>query len=163
MTERYEEYHFYKGLKICVRCHKEVAEPNKVMCYECLEKENQYMREKRKSKEAREKDLSKYYELKERGICTYCKKAKAIEGRTKCKKCLDKIRNKRNSKKCDIDRSERVSYGLCYICGNDGLYQDTHVCEKCYKKRYESISKIMYDKASNNCWKQDNKAVFNKS
>ena len=35
--------------------------------------------------------------------------------------------------------------------------------EKCYKKRYESISKIMYDKASNNCWKQENKAVFNKS
>ena len=166
MTERAEEYQFYKRLKICVRCHKNQAEPNRVMCLECSGAESDYRKKKRKcsdTDEFKKKDLDKYYKLKQQGICTYCKHEKALQGKTKCQKCLSKIRNKRNAKKCDIDRSERVSYGLCYICGNDGLYKDTHVCEKCYKKRYESISKIMHDKASNNYWNQDNKAVFNKS
>lgn len=165
MTERAEEYQFYKSLKICVRCHKNQAEPNRVMCLECSGAESDRMKEKRKYSDAdklKKKDMDKYYKLKQQGICTYCKHEKALQGRTKCQKCLSKIRNKRNSKKCDIARSERVSYGLCYICGNDVLYKDTHVCEKCYKTRYESISKIMHKKEKNNFWKQDNNVVFRK-
>ncbi len=164
MIERYEEYHFYKDLHICVRCHKNRAEPHKVMCLECADKESEQNRNSRKRNLEKEKkrDLDKYYKLKEMGICTYCKREKAVVGKTKCAKCLAKIRNKRNAKKADIDRSERVSYGICYICGKDKVMDGRGVCEKCYEKRMESIKKIMYMPV-NDFWKNDNKLIFRKA
>ncbi len=88
MAERYEEYHFYKDLHICVRCHKNQAEPNKVMRLECADKEREQNRDSRKRNLEKEKkrDLEKYYKLKEMGICTYCKHEKAVVGKTKCAK-----------------------------------------------------------------------------
>ena len=67
MTERAEEYQFYKRLKICVRCHKNQAEPNRVMCLECIGAESDYRKKKRKCSdtgELKKKDLDKYYKLK---------------------------------------------------------------------------------------------------
>lgn len=161
MTERYKEYHFYKDLKICVRCHKNSAEPHKVMCLECADKGNgQNKRSRQKNLEKQKKrDLDKYYYLKEIGICTYCKHEKAVIGKTKCAKCLAKIRNKRNANKTDIDRSERVAYGICYICGKDKIIHGRGVCEKCYEKRVQSIKKIMY-LPGNDYWKNDNNLIF---
>ena len=130
MEDKFKEYHFYKGLGICVRCHKNEAEPNKVMCLECIDKESEYKKNKRSQKlnEQRTNDLNKYYKLKEQGICTYCKHEKAEIGKTKCKKCLAIIRNRRNAKKNDIERSERISYGLCYILVKNKLMKDKGVC-----------------------------------
>lgn len=161
MTERYEEYHFYKDLKICVRCHKNAAEPHKVMCLECADKDSEQSRKNRQRnlEERKKRDLDKYNSLKEMGICTYCKHEKAVAGKTKCAKCLTKIRNKRNAKKSDIDRSERVAYGICYICGKDKVMDGKGVCDKCYEKRMESIGKIMYLPGSD-FWKNDNKLIF---
>lgn len=161
MTEKYEEYHFYKALNICVRCHKNSAEPNKVMCLECAYKDSEQSKKNRRRnlEERKNKDLEKYYELKEKGICTYCKRKKAVAGKTKCVKCLAKIRNKRNSKKKDIDRSEHVTYGICYICGKYKVMNGKGVCDKCYKKRMESMSKIMHI-SGNDYWKNDNKLIF---
>lgn len=161
MTERQKEYRFYKKLGICVRCHREKAEPNKVLCLECADKDSEQCkksREKNKTKE-KERDLDKYYRLKEQGICTYCKHEKAVAGKAKCAKCLAKIRYKRNRNKCDIDRSERVVYGICYICGKDKIVPGKGVCEKCYETRMESMQKIMY-LPSSDYWKNDNKLVF---
>ena len=90
MTDRAEEYQFYKRLKICVRCHKNQAEPNRVMCLECIGAESDYRKKKRKcsdTDELKKKDLDKYYKLKQQGICTYCKHEKALQGKTKCQKC----------------------------------------------------------------------------
>lgn len=158
---RKEDYHFYKDLKICVRCHKNPAEPHKVMCLECADKDSEQSRKNRQrnSEERKKRDLDKYNRLKEMGICTYCKHEKAVAGKTKCAKCLAKIRNKRNAKKADIDRSERVAYGICYICGKDKVMDGKGVCEKCYKKRMESIGKIMYLPGSD-FWRNDNKLIF---
>ena len=63
MEDKFKEYHFYKGLGICVRCHKNEAEPNKVMCLECIDKESEYKKNKRSQKlnEQRTNDLNKYY------------------------------------------------------------------------------------------------------
>lgn len=146
MTERAEEYHFFKNLGICTYCHKRSAEPNKVLCLECADKGREYDRNKRErhKEEYKKKDKEKYERLKEQGICTYCKHEKAMDGKTKCKKCLAKIRYKRNLKKNDIDRSERISFGLCYICGKNKLMKGKGVCEPCYQKRMISMSKIMY-------------------
>ena len=60
MTERAEEYQFYKRLKICVRCHKNQAEPNRVMCLECIGADSDYRKKKRKcsdTDELEKKDL----------------------------------------------------------------------------------------------------------
>lgn len=164
MTERYEEYHFYKDLKICVRCHKVKAEPNKVMCLECADKDSEQNRKSRRRNLDKEKkrDLEKYYRLKEKGICTYCKHEKALLGKTKCAKCLAKIRNRKEAKKSGILRPERVAYGICYICGKDKVMEGKGVCEKCYSKRMESMNKIMYLPGSD-FWKNDNKLIFDKN
>ena len=76
-----EEYDFFKELHICVRCKKERAEPNKVMCWECCERDKKYDKKKREKKleEYKKKDKEKYQELKENGICTYCKHEKDNE------------------------------------------------------------------------------------
>lgn len=163
MTERYEEYHFFKDLKICVRCHKNAAEPHKVLCLECADKDSEQSRKNRgrSLEERKKKDLEKYYKLKEMGICTYCKHEKAVSGKTKCAKCLAKIRNKRNAKKSGIERSERVSYGICYICGKNKVMEGKGVCGKCYGKRMESIRKIAH-LPGNSFWKEENKLVFSK-
>ena len=138
-----------------------MAEPNRVMCMECADKEVEYSRNKRLKnlQSTRDKDLKKYYALKEQGVCVYCKKNPAIAGKTKCAKCLAKVKNRRNSKKCDLERSERIAYGLCYICGKEKVMPGKGVCEKCYKVRCESISKIMY-MHSNQYWADNNKLIF---
>lgn len=163
MTERYDEYHFYKDLKICVRCHKNAAEPKKVLCLECSDKDHEQYQKYRSENlvKLKEKDNNKYSMLKEQGICTYCKHEKAMPGKTKCRKCLAKIRNKRNAKKSDISRSERVAYGICYICGKNRCMKDKGVCLKCYQTRLESVKKIMY-LPGNEYWKNDNKLIFRK-
>lgn len=163
MTDRAEEYHFYKRLGICVRCHKKQAEPNRVMCWECGDKGIEtYRKNRAKNKESRNKrDLEKYRKLKEMGICTYCKHEKAIPGRYKCEKCLSKLKRKRDAERQDIIRYERVNYGLCYICGKNELKEGFRVCESCYKKRLDCIQKIMYMPVSE-YWRNDNKMIFRK-
>ena len=163
MTERAEEYQFYKRLGICVRCHKEQAEPHKVMCWECGDKEKEFYRKNReKNRETRNKrDLEKYKKLKEMGICTHCKHEKAMPGKYKCEKCLSKLKRKRDYNRQDIARCERASYGICYICGKSELKEGFKVCESCYKTRLESIQKIMYMPGSDR-WRNDNKLIFMK-
>ena len=51
---------------------------------------------------------------------------------------------RRKAKNTAIPRSERVSYGLCYICGKNELVKGKKVCASCYEVRYKSISKIMH-------------------
>lgn len=163
MTKKAEEYHFYKGLGICVRCHKEQAEPNKVMCWECNEKDLENYRRKREQNrtEQNKKDLARYEILKQNGICTYCKHEKAMPGKYKCKKCLAKLKRRRDANRKDLTRSERPDYGFCYICGKNKLKEGFRVCADCYDTRMESIKKIMY-LSYNEEWKRDNKLVFKK-
>ncbi len=101
MTERYEEYHFYKDLKICVRCHKNQAEPHKVMCLECADKEREQNRNSRNRNLEKEKkrDLEKYYKLKEMGICTYCKREKAVAGKQNALNALQRYGIRRTQRK----------------------------------------------------------------
>ena len=126
-----------------MRCHKNAAEPNKVMCLECADKERERNRKKRdrNPNKTRSHDLEKYYRLKEQGICVYCKHEKAVPGKTKCAKCLHKIRSRAQAKKNDLDRSEWVSYEICYLCGKNPVMPGKGVCESCYQVRLKSIQK----------------------
>lgn len=156
-----EEYDFFKELHICIRCKKESAEPNKVMCWECNERDKKYDKQKRERhiEEYRKKDKEKYQILKENGICTYCKKRKAAQGKLKCEKCLSILKNRKDNKRTDIPRNERISYGLCYTCGKNELMDGKGVCAKCYEIRLKSISKIMHLQ-TNEQWKKDNSMLF---
>ena len=161
MRDYKAEYHFYKGLGICVRCHKLKAEPNRVCCYECIDRDKIRDREKyiKHADKINKRDKERYKALKEQGICTYCKHEKAVPGKTKCQKCLNKLQRKRILKQNGIPRSERPSYEMCYLCGKAELFEDKKVCAACYEKRYQSISKIMYMPVSKE-WRNDNKAVY---
>lgn len=145
MSDRKEEYDFYKSIGICVRCHKNASEPHKVMCIECADKEREYSRKKRERNhdKIRNRDLDKYHRLKEQGICVYCKKRPAVPGKTKCAKCLAKIKSRRESQRSGLARCERVSYGICYICGKKDVLPDHGVCEHCYKTRLQAINKCL--------------------
>ena len=164
MGERKEEYDFYKSLKICVRCHKNTAEPHKIMCLECADKEKIADKKKREKnlEIVKAHDLDKYYRLKEQGICTYCKHRAAVPGKTKCVKCLAKIKAKRDLNRKDISRSERVSYGICYICGKDKIIDGHGVCEECYKVRIKAMDKCLNSRQAgfNDYWKNENKIIF---
>lgn len=161
---RKEEYDFYKSQGICVRCHKNAAEPNRVMCLECADKERDNAKKKRAKDmiKVRSRDLDKYYKMKERGICVYCKKRQAVPGKTKCHQCLTKIRVKRDANRKDIARSERISYGICYICGKKNAMSGHGVCEDCYKVRIQAISKCLESRPDgfNDFWKRDNTLIF---
>lgn len=158
------DYDFYKSIGICVRCHKRVAEPNKVMCFKCADMERVRDREKRERNHESEKkrDLDKYYWLKSQRICTYCKHEKAVPGKTKCKKCLAKIKAKRQAKRCEIDRSERRSYSICYICGKNPILPGKGVCKECYETRTTAIQKCIdsRDEGFNDYWKRENNLFF---
>lgn len=133
------------------------------MCLECADKDSKRYKISRfrNTEDKKKRDLEKYYALKEKGICVYCKREKATAGKTKCTRCLAKIRNRRNAKRSEIERSERVSYGICYICGKEKVMEGKGVCEKCYEKRMESIGKIMH-LPGNDLWRRDNKLIFKK-
>lgn len=91
-----ERYHWYKEAGICPRCCTRYSEPGMVYCKACYEKNRrkaaerdptgkvkaQYMRERR----AR---------LKAEGICTDCAKRPAMEGKTRCKKCMERAQDSR--------------------------------------------------------------------
>ena len=67
-----DDYAWYKSHNICVRCRHERAEPNRVICWECIDKEKEYDRKKRNSpiEEYKKRDMNKYNDLKAKGICT---------------------------------------------------------------------------------------------
>lgn len=134
-------YQFYKSMGICCECQKRKAEPNLVRCWECNEKHK-----KRNSKRRNELEkptvnttVQKRIEL---GICTLCGKRKAQDGKRKCGICLVNERNKqRERRKAYITRSERKSYGMCYICGIDEIYEDTGLCKKHYDIASRNLEK----------------------
>lgn len=159
-----QDYDFYKSIGICIRCHKKNSEPNRIMCFECAEREREKDRIKyeRNIETIKHRDSNKYYELKLMGICTYCKHEKAVPGKTKCKKCIAKIRCRRNRNRHDISRSERRSYGICYICGNNAVISGKGVCEDCYNTRKIAIQKCLDSRPDefNEYWKHENKLLF---
>ena len=138
MTEKAQEYQFYKRLGICVICHKEKAEPNIVRCWECNERQKNLEKNRNRKVEFNTSVKTR----KELGICTLCGKRKAKENRVKCEICLIKERDKQRMRRgANIARSERPSYGFCYICGTEENYNDSALCKKCYENASNNIAK----------------------
>ena len=92
--EMKDTYHYFKSLKICVRCHKEYAENSRTSCYECNMKIAKYNKAMRGDAVYRQ-NISMWQKqrrrrLKEAGICQSCGKRPAIEGKSRCPICTTK-------------------------------------------------------------------------
>lgn len=136
-----ENRDFYKKHKICPRCGKNKLFGSENTCPECLAKNmidcKKWQSKQGGSSEYYKKDIAK---LKEKGLCRSCRRRSVEQGHTYCPICLEKKREKSRlyrartkDKKCEISRSERPSYGLCYTCG-EKIDRDGRVCKKCAEK-----------------------------
>ena len=157
MTKYQEIKQFNQETGICINCFHEMAEPGKLKCFECAEKDRLRVEKNRDRKREHETYKQRYESRKSQGLCTACGKKLAEHG-LKCNKCYIKARKRKI--KPGITRSERPAYGFCYTCGNLKL-KDKKVCAECYQTRLDSIKKICY-KPVTEFWKQENDILFMK-
>lgn len=105
----------------------------------------------------------RYWEAKEKGLCTVCKKRKAKYG-TKCYECY--IRQKKYDKaKYDGIREKWKESGLCYFCGSEVL-PGKQVCKKHYQKLCRNIKKCNEHentKKARKGWIKRNELIFSKN
>lgn len=85
--------------------------------------------------------------LKEHGICTQCKKEKAMPGKNRCLVCLmdDRERSRKkyhtdadyrqkNIERSKAKRDERKKAGVCTGCGKNPPYNGRCLCYSCWVK-----------------------------
>lgn len=76
-------------------------------------------------------DKERYQDLKNRGICVYCKTAPAEDGKTTCRVCREKQRKQTAEK-----RSALKKLGFCTECGRNRIYGSETICPECAAKKY---------------------------
>lgn len=125
-------YNYYKLNGICVTCGHNNAEPNRVRCFECLEKnaERKRLLNKKSSpkyaKQLRDK-------RKQNGLCIWCGKPQMKTSSCFCLDCFIKNQQRnqnRYRKKYGVTRIERREYGICYRCGRTVNKHDS-LCDEC--------------------------------
>lgn len=157
-------YQYMKRIGKCVRCGKNYAEPGKTICLECSWKASDDYFSKyreRKLEYCKTYDAKRTLDMKSNGICTNCRKRPA-DTKSLCVRCKAMFRKSNDAHRMDIYRSERVSYGICYICGKKPVMQGKGVCSSCYDVRVEAMKKCndTRENGFNNYWKQENKIIF---
>lgn len=167
MAKNKQEYYFYKNLGICVQCNKEKAKEGQSRCQKCLDSAAEYRRKKRSEMTDEQKEIEKQKkrehmrklreEKKKNGICIWCKKPVSKYSDKFCIDC--RVASTRRNRAKGITRSERVSFGICYICGKEPLFEDKHVCKQCYDKKINEAQKII-NLPGGNHWRKQNEAVF---
>lgn len=155
------EYFRERGL--CVKCGEEKDSDKYVTCLACrmyIRDYVAYYREEHKiSEEAKAKQRANhkqvYWETKAQGICTYCHKRPAEEGKVKCAICLGSARARER-----IKREQELLYqeGICYRRGcNEPCYKDFKSCKKHYAEKYEQM--IIAQKTSTKVRRKKRKAL----
>ena len=123
-------YWWYKEHGICIRCKQEQAQPGKTLCFECNEKEK--ARKRREYGRVREKRIERgkkrYLLRKAQGLCVYCGKKKAVQGRVSCIECSITQRRyvaERNLRDVKLPKGMREELHICRYCDKpavDGYY-----------------------------------------
>lgn len=118
-----ESYYWYKSHGICVKCKKNNASPNRIMCDECREKWNAIRRERNKNPEYKnwKKQYNKEHKEKmlENGLCPMCGKP-LYQGHKTCYEHW--LKNRKRWKRYEENhrgtiRSQWREAGLCLNCG----------------------------------------------
>lgn len=158
MTKNKELYNWYKSKGICTKCGTNKVKKGCTMCWDCAEKSNMRSQNYYHSKmtEDQYKRRLNYNRRKRElcvafGICRDCLKRDAIKGRF-CLECYIKAQ-RRNMKKREgeIQRTERVDYGLCYFCGKP-VIEGKKTCPTCYENRKINVLTVKYDNI-NHSWR----------
>lgn len=155
---------FYKSIGICPKCKKDKIYEGENLCLKCYEKTYSDKEICDKSKYDRRKYHEKWYEKsKKQGLCVRCGKGKTKAGHVYCDRCLAVRRRKEKETRKEkdplhLERAERVSYGYCYICG-DELDRKGRACTKCADRVFNNLSNV----SSCEVWRRDNRIVFQKS
>lgn len=85
-------------------------------------------------------DKERYKDLKDRGICVYCKTAPAEDGKTTCRVCREKQRKQTAEKRAALRKM-----GICTECGSRRVYGDEKICPECAARKYASNLKCNRD------------------
>lgn len=143
------EYLFAKEHGLCVRCRSEIAEPGKATCFECAEKMREQKRKIRAGmteeqkkilrEKAAESNRKLYKKRKDAGICVICGRHKATPGMVKCIDCRLKTNRRRRK---EIQRIERLEYGLCYVCGKPVCEASGKLCQEHYNMFHEQAKQL---------------------
>ena len=116
-----QDYDFYKSIGICVRCHKEPAEPERIMCAACLEKERKRAAENRAA-------------LKKMRFCPRCGQNKLFGDEKMCLDCREKMYEYNKDHRTPAQRNYikiRKEAGLCIKCGKRPPVNGKTKCEIC--------------------------------
>ncbi len=158
--KRNREYYFRIG--VCPVCKKNKLFGTERMCPECRANaaERQFKRYYAQYEKVRIQTRASrkrvYDRRKSEGICTRCGTRKAQPGKALCKMCAIKKSNRETQ---DIPRSERVSHGLCYFCG-ESLDREGRSCKKCAERCTRTIAP--YRPGKTKAWSDANELLFRK-
>jgi hypothetical protein len=148
---------FYKELGICPRCKKNTIYGDEGNCLECRSEMYSINLKYKDTEKSREQGRRIYYKRKQQGLCATCGKRSNIVGSVSCERCLKKKRYYNEKYNADIPRSHRVSYGLCYICGNP-LDTDKKLCSVCCEVNTRNLKDT--SRGKNKYWIRDNMIAF---
>lgn len=148
------DYYYYKNNHICVQCRKNSAVKGQVYCYDCREyrrkKSKKYRLKRNNGTDQRQKkNYEKWVsEKKAAGLCIWCGKNPAINGKNLCGVCNARKNAKQRRKYREthpnyITPDMRRSGNYCYRCGIPLTEENRHnkLCLKCYEKARESMKK----------------------
>ena len=135
---RKKDVEFYVEMGLCRVCGKNKSVPGTTYCEACSERMYEYGRKRYQRDPERVRELNRnsamkrYYECKAAGICTSCKKNKAVNGKVMCQLCLDKDAQRHALKYDGISLDERAKRGICRFC-NEPVKEGYRTCEKHYQ------------------------------
>ena len=159
-NKRNKEY--YKSKGICINCCKELAEPNRTLCWECAEKDRNRERtydKKRKSEyNKRKKELCDAF-----GICTTCMKRDKYHGK-QCIECYLKRKKKYKQQTSQSDKLPRElwsEFERCMICGGERA-EGSKLCKTHLEiaRRNAEIARGHIDR-ENHLWRKDADSSIN--
>jgi len=86
-----ERYYWLKEHGLCTKCGQNYAEAGHVTCKNCYKKQRDWVKrtDPDRSKQ-RAREQARRERLRQAGLCLWCGKQKAVEGRSLCRQCKEK-------------------------------------------------------------------------
>ena len=138
MTEK-EWRALKKKHHICRECGKQDAYTfgGRTYCAECAAKEAARKRAKRLAQGGDYEAHKRWSEQKaDEGLCIYCGKRPAGEGRRICKLCGQKQAAKKHEKAVQDGMNwPRGANGFCWLCNKRKAIEGKRLCQQCYDRR----------------------------
>ena len=113
MTESPSKKRYYrlKEAGICTTCGRVEAYKGHLKCLVCMMDDRERMRGKKESPEKKARRKARMLELKEKGLCYYCRQPND-DGQVYCKACRDKINRRKRARYVPKYRPE----WRCFSC-----------------------------------------------